>query len=132
MYSFIRNLVGVKTDNAVQGAVEAIVRGVRTVGSTVANLVNFVNPGVVVIGGGVLRTGPEVYAELQQALFGRVTALAAQRLTVRKSSLDFKEGVIGAGILAIEQLFGPASLGLWIDAGSPIGHAASLQNFSIA
>jgi hypothetical protein len=46
---------------------------------------------------------------------------------VRPASLDFHEGVTGAAILAVEQLFAPSSVGLWIENGSPIGHAVLLH-----
>ena len=42
----------------------------------------------------------------EETVRARTTKLAAQRLTVRPASLDFREGVTGAAILAIEQLFG--------------------------
>jgi predicted NBD/HSP70 family sugar kinase len=102
-------------------------RGNRLVGVTAANLVNFVNPGTVVLGGGALRVGESVFRSFEETLLGRTSKLAAQRLRVRPASLEFREGVTGAAILAIEHLFGPASVGLWIENGSPLGHAAPLQ-----
>jgi len=97
------------------------------VAATVANVVNFANPGVVVVGGGALPNGPEMFAALEETGRRRGTRLAGQRLTIRPASLDFQEGVIGAGIMAIEHLFNPGSLGMWIQNGSPIGRAANLQ-----
>jgi predicted NBD/HSP70 family sugar kinase len=111
-------------------ASDVVFRGAQTVGETVANLVNFVNPGVVVVGGGALRTGPRMFAELERTVLHRATRLAAQRLSMRPASLDFKEGVIGAGIMAIEHLFDPAAIGLWIDNGSPVGRSADLQKLA--
>lgn len=111
-------------------ASEAVLRGARVVGVTVANLVNFMNPRTVVVGGGALRVGVEVFTTLEETVRGRITKLAAQRLRMRPASLDFREGVTGAGILAIEQLFAPSSVGLWIEYGSPIGHAAPLQRMA--
>lgn len=98
-----------------------------TVGTTTANLVNFANPGTVVIGGGALRLGDEFFAELEHALRHRTTALAGRHLTVRRASLDHTEGVVGAAILAVEHLFDPDMLGLWAPSGSPLGFAAPLQ-----
>ncbi|MGY1735779.1 ROK family protein [Geodermatophilus sp. SYSU D00684] len=106
---------------------ELVQRGARVIGVTVANLVNFVNPGTVVVGGGVLRVGDQVVRTLEETVRRRATRLAGQRLTVRPASLDFREGVTGAALLAVEQLFDPASVGLWVENGSPIGHAAPLQ-----
>jgi predicted NBD/HSP70 family sugar kinase len=101
--------------------------GMRIVAGTVANVVNFVNPGTVVFGGGALRVGDQVFRLFEETVRSRTTALAARRLRIRTASLDFHEGVTGAALLAVEQLFRPESVGLWIENGSPIGHAAPLQ-----
>jgi predicted NBD/HSP70 family sugar kinase len=108
-------------------ASEEALRGTRLIGTTVAGVVNFLNPGTVVIGGGALRIGESVVRAFEETVRGRATKLAEQRLTVRPASLDFHEGVTGAAILAIEQLFAPASVGIWIENGTPLGHAAPLQ-----
>ena len=86
-----------------------------------ASVVNFLNPGTVVLGGGALRVGDSVVRAFEETVRGRTTKLAEQRLTVRPASLDFREGVTGAAILAIEQLFAPASVGIWIENGSARG-----------
>jgi predicted NBD/HSP70 family sugar kinase len=108
-------------------ATEAVLRAAKLVGQTTANLVNFANPGTVVLGGGALRAGPEVFRVFEETIRARTSELAGQRLRIRPASLDFQEGMIGAAILAIEHLFGPTSIGLWIENGSPLGHAAPLQ-----
>lgn len=108
-------------------AVEVVLGSARLVGQTVANLVNFVNPGTVVLGGGALRVGDAVPQTFEDAVRAGVSRLAGQQLTVRRASLAFQEGVAGAAILAIEQLFSPASIGAWLDHGSPVGRAAHLQ-----
>src|SRR3954454_21677551 len=106
---------------------ELVLQGTRLVGTTVASLVNFVNPGTVVVGGGAVRIGDPIITTFEETVRARTTKLARQRLVIRSASLDFHEGVTGAAILAIEQLFGPTSVGLWIEDGSPIGHAAPLH-----
>jgi predicted NBD/HSP70 family sugar kinase len=108
-------------------AAEETLRGTRLIGTTVAGVVNFLNPGTVVLGGGALRVGDSVVRAFEETVRGRTTKLAEQRLNVRPASLDFHEGVTGAAILAIEQLFAPASVGIWIENGTPLGHAAPLQ-----
>ena len=106
---------------------EIVLGSARLVGTTVANLVNFVNPGTVVLGGGALRVGDDVFDTFAETVGRRVSRLAGQDLTVRRASLGFQEGVTGAAMLAIEQLFAPESLGQWLDNGSPLGRAAHLQ-----
>ena len=112
-------------------ATEAVLLSARAVGQTTANLVNFVNPGTVVLGGGALRVGADVFRVFEETIRARVSPLAGQRLNIRPASLDFREGVIGGAILAIEHLFGPDSVGLWVENGSPIGHAAPLQRVAL-
>ncbi|WP_106403250.1 ROK family protein [Actinocorallia populi] len=112
-------------------AVEVVLRATRLLGRTTANLVNFVNPGTVVLGGGALRVGDWVLETFEDTVRAGVGRLAGGRLAVRPASLDFREGVTGAAILAIEHLFGPSSVGLWIENGSPVGHAAPLQRLSL-
>jgi predicted NBD/HSP70 family sugar kinase len=115
-------------DPLAAGEVDA---GNRLIGVTAANLVNFVNPGTVVLGGGALRVGESVFQVFSETLLRRTSKLAAQRLRVRPASLDFREGVTGAAILAVEQLFAPSSVGLWIENGSPVGHAVSLHRSAV-
>ncbi|CCH88195.1 Transcriptional regulator/sugar kinase [Modestobacter italicus] len=112
-------------------AASEVDRGSRLIGATAANLVNFVNPGTVVLGGGALRVGERVFRIFEETLLRRTSKLAAQRLTVRPASLDFREGVTGAAILAIEQLFGSGAVGLWIEDGTPVGHAVPLHRTAV-
>ena len=105
----------------------AVWPGPALVGVTVANVVNFANPGVVVVGGGALRTGPRCSAPWRRpSADGSPAGRTAIDDTARRR-WTFEEGVIGAAIMAIEHLFNPASLGLWIRTAHPIGRAANLQ-----
>jgi predicted NBD/HSP70 family sugar kinase len=112
-------------------ATAAVLGSVRTVGQTAASLVNFVNPGTVVLGGGVLRAGEDVVQVFEETIRARVSPLAGQRLRVRPASLDFTEGVVGGALLAIEQLFAPESVGRWIENGSPVGAVAPFQRAAL-
>lgn len=108
-------------------AFDELAAGIRMVGTTAASYINFVNPGTVVIGGGMLRVGDWTVDMLEKSIRERLSSLAGRDLTVRAASLEHREGLVGAAILAVEQLFGPASVGLWIESGTPIGKAAALQ-----
>ncbi|UBU19175.1 hypothetical protein [Nonomuraea gerenzanensis] len=77
-------------------------RAARTIATVAAGLADFCNPGTLVLGGGVLRTGGHL----------------------------LMEGVTGTALLAIEHVFSPATPPRWVEDGSPLGHAADLQRLS--
>jgi predicted NBD/HSP70 family sugar kinase len=91
----------------------------------VANLVTFCDPGAVVVGGGVLRTGQRFLDRLAETVGQR-----CDELTIRAASLGHLEGVIGAGLLAAENLLAQPALTRWVDRGTPLGQAVLLQRFS--
>lgn len=97
------------------------------IGGTVANVVNFANPGVLVLGGGVLRNGDEFFQLFRRTVLERGIQLATQRLSIRTSSMDFTEGIIGAALLAVERLFQRDALAIWVASGSPRGSALRLH-----
>ncbi|BBH69761.1 sugar kinase [Actinoplanes sp. OR16] len=109
---------------------ELVDRRVQALAEVVAHLVNFTNPGVLVLGGGALRTGPRFTELVAESVLARCTDLVTQDLVIRPASLDQMEGVIGAGLLAGGGLLAPASLAHWAESGSPLGHAADLQRLS--
>lgn len=108
-------------------AMELLARSAAVLGDVAANLVNFANPGQLVIGGGVLRTGTTFIDMVAEIVRRRGTRLATEGLVVRGASLDQLEGVTGAALLAVENLLAPAALARWVEDGSPLGHAAALQ-----
>jgi predicted NBD/HSP70 family sugar kinase len=108
-------------------AINEIAAAIRVMGMAAATYVNFANPGTLVIGGGMRRVGAWTVDLLEAELKSRLTAAAGADLTVRAASLNFLEGLVGGAILAVEQLFGPSAVGLWIDNGTPVGRAAALQ-----
>lgn len=113
-------------------AIELIENGARQIGDVVANLVNVLNPGLVVVGGGALHTGDRLVNILSETIRLRSTDLSARDLQVRASSLGYLEGVTGAALLAAENLLAPAALTRWVEDGSPLGHAAALQRYASA
>lgn len=113
-------------------SVELLLSRAQILGEVAASLVNFVNPGELVIGGGVLRAGTAPLQRIRDVVLRRSTRLASEGLTVRAASLDQMEGVIGAALLAAENLLAPAALARWVEDGSPLGHAAALQRHAAA
>jgi predicted NBD/HSP70 family sugar kinase len=110
-----------------EAARSAVVRAARATGSAIAGVVSFANPGTLVLGGGVLRTGNLFFEEFRQAVLDGGIELATRGLTIRTASLADTEGTTGAALLAAENLLRPAALQLWLADGTPVAAAGRLQ-----
>jgi predicted NBD/HSP70 family sugar kinase len=86
-----------------------------------AGIVNFFNPSLIVIGGGVASSGDLLLAAVRESVYRRSLPLATRDLVVRPSSLGELSGVIGAASMVTDELFAPRQLALWLDAGTPAG-----------
>ncbi len=86
-----------------------------------AGVVNFFNPSLVVIGGGVAQSGDVLLAAIREAVYARSLPLATRDLLIRRSSLGGLAGVIGASSMVVDQLFARESLARWAGAGEPSG-----------
>ncbi len=82
----------------------AIVQGAGTlIGQMLASVVNFFNPSHVFVGGGVTRIGPLFLASLRQSVYQRSLALSTRHLEILYSPLGEQSGLIGAGVLALQE-----------------------------
>lgn len=93
----------------------------RRVGLMLASVVNFFNPSLVVIGGGVAQSGDALLAAVRQAIHGRSLPLATRDLIIQRSSLGSQAGIIGAAAMVVDQLFARGTLARWLSAGQPAG-----------
>ena len=93
----------------------------RRIGQMLAGVVNFFNPSMVVIGGGVAQSGDQLLASIREAVYRRSLPLATRDLVVQRSSLGGLAGVIGASSMVVDQLFSRDSIALWAAAGEPSG-----------
>jgi predicted NBD/HSP70 family sugar kinase len=105
----------------------AAAEAARLTGRTIAGVVNFANPGTLVLGGGVIRYGSVFFEEFRAAVLAGTIELAARNLTIRTASLDFHEGTVGGALLAADRLLRPESLRIWLADGSPTASARQLQ-----
>lgn len=102
-------------------AVELLNRSGNLVGRMLATLVNFYNPSLVIIGGGVAAAGDMYLATIRQSVYRRSLPLATRDLrTVRSSNIE-TIGLRGAAHVVLDELFSRANLGRWINEGSPAG-----------
>jgi glucokinase-like ROK family protein len=93
----------------------------RRVGAMLASVVNFFNPSLVVVGGGVAQSGDQLLAAIREVTYRRSLPLATRDLVIQRSSLGGQAGIIGASAMVVDQLFARETLARWLDAGQPAG-----------
>jgi glucokinase-like ROK family protein len=91
----------------------------RRVGSMLASVVNFFNPSLIVVGGGVANSPDPLLAAIRETVYRRSLPLATRDLLIQRSSLGGLAGVIGASSMVVDQLFARESIGRWLQAGEP-------------
>ena len=86
------------------------------VGLMLASVVNFFNPSLIVVGGGVAQSGDQLLAAIRETVYRRSLPLATRDLSVQRSSLGALAGVVGASAMVLDQLFSRDSLARWLGA----------------
>ena len=88
------------------GAAVGLLRdGGRRLGQVIASLVSFLNPGMVVIGGGVAGLGHQLLSELRSVVYRRSLPLATGNLPIVLSELEGQAGMIGAAWSVSDRAF---------------------------
>jgi predicted NBD/HSP70 family sugar kinase len=75
----------------------------RSLGDVLAGVVNFFNPGFVVVGGALSGAQP-LLAALRGVIYERCLPLATQSLEIDTAATGPNAGVIGAGLLALQHI----------------------------
>jgi glucokinase-like ROK family protein len=86
-------------------AIEIVRESGQLIGDVLAGLVNFYNPGMIVIGGGVSNLGNLLLSSIRQTVLNRSLPLATRDLHIVFSEIGPDAGVIGAINLAMDYLF---------------------------
>ena len=86
-------------------SIEIIRESGQMVGDVLASLVNFYNPDMIVIGGGLSNLGNLLLSSIRQAVLNRSLPLATRNLDIVFSSICEDAGVIGAVNLAMDYIF---------------------------
>jgi glucokinase-like ROK family protein len=107
--------------------VDAINNVGNQVGRILAMLVNFHNPALIVIGGGVSAAGDPLLASIRETVFRRSLPLATRDLEIRLGVTDDSVGLKGAAEMVISELFEPEFLKQWINSGRPTGSHSHLN-----
>lgn len=101
-------------------AVQVFGRSGQYIGGTLATIVNFYNPSLIVLGGGVTAVGDLLLASIRQTVYRRSLPLATRDLRIAQSALGDKAGLYGAAFVVIDELFSRHRMALWIDQGTPV------------
>ncbi|MCX4470687.1 ROK family protein [Micromonospora sp. NBC_01655] len=87
-------------------AAQALIRdAARRLGRVLVGLVNFVNPGIVIIGGAASGVGPTMLAEIRSVVYRRSPPLATGSLPIVLSDLDDSAAMVGAARLISDNVF---------------------------
>lgn len=77
----------------------------RHIGSAIASLINLLNPGLIVIGGGVTEAGSYLLDPIQEAVNQRSLRASLQAARITVATLGRKATAMGAVALALEHAF---------------------------
>jgi glucokinase-like ROK family protein len=102
-------------------AVELLGRSGQLVGETVATLVNFFNPSLILLGGGVASAGDMILASVRETVYRRSLPLATRQLRIDRATLSPDPSLSGAAHMVLDELFSRQRLGRWLPVGSPTG-----------
>jgi glucokinase-like ROK family protein len=95
----------------------------RRIGAVLAALVNFYNPSLIVLGGGVVfgAGGDTLLASIRHAIYRRSLPLATRDLRIARSSLGGHGGLTGAALMVVDELLSPPVISRWVADGTPRG-----------
>jgi glucokinase-like ROK family protein len=103
---------------------DLLVRSGAVIGQTLAQLVNFFNPSLIVIGGGVAEAGDVFLAAIRESVYRRSLPLATRDLRITRSPLNHFAGLSGAAAVVTDELFKPDRAAQWIPRRTPHGDPA--------
>jgi predicted NBD/HSP70 family sugar kinase len=104
-----------------RAAVELLDRAGRHIGTTLATLISFYNPSLLLIGGGVARAGDAFLASIRESIYRRSLPLATRDLRITRTTLNGQAGLVGAAFMVLDELFSTGRLAHWIHTGTPTG-----------
>jgi glucokinase-like ROK family protein len=97
--------LGTAISQADLAAVEVVRAAATAIGEVLAGLVNFYNPSLLIIGGGVSNIGDLFLAVIRETIYGRSLPLATKDLVVTGGTLGDRAGVIGAAATVLAELY---------------------------
>jgi predicted NBD/HSP70 family sugar kinase len=101
---------------------ELLSRCGRLIGTTLATLTNALNPSTIVIGGEVAETGDILLAAIREGIYRHSHPLATRDVGIVRSRMGRSAGLVGAALVAVDEIFTPGFVEGWITSGSPLRH----------
>lgn len=101
--------------------VDLLLHSGRLVGEVLATIVNFFNPALILVGGGVAAAGDMLLAAIRETVYRRSLPLATRELQITFSPLGDEAGLRGAAAMVTDELFAPGTVARWVNRGSPAG-----------
>jgi predicted NBD/HSP70 family sugar kinase len=86
-------------------ATQAVRQAGRILGEAVADLVNILNPRMIVISGQLGECGEVLMSGLRERVYLRTHPLATRELVIRTSDLGDRAGIIGLALTTADQVF---------------------------
>ena len=94
----------------------------RLMGGAIAGLVNTLNPSLVVLTGTIAQSGDILLASVRETVYRHSHPLVTRDLQITRSELGRSASLVGAALVAADELFEIDVLRAWIAAGSPLAH----------
>jgi predicted NBD/HSP70 family sugar kinase len=86
-------------------AINIVKNSGQKIGEVISRLVNFYNPSLIIIGGGVAKIGNHLISAIKEEILRCSTSLAIQDLKIELSQKNEEVGVIGAAAMAVNEIY---------------------------
>ncbi len=96
-----------------RASVVLMTESARLVGDTLARIVNFYNPSLILLGGRLMLAGDAYLATVRNIVYSRSLPLATRELVIAKVALGERAALHGAIALALDEIFRPAYFATW-------------------
>jgi glucokinase-like ROK family protein len=99
-------------------SMELLLRSGRLVGEVLATIVNFFNPTLILVGGGVAAAGDVLLAAIRENVYRCSLPLATRDLRISFSPLGDQAALRGAAAMVADELFAPVPIARWLEHSS--------------
>jgi predicted NBD/HSP70 family sugar kinase len=84
---------------------EVITEAGKFIGIALANMANLFNPELIVLGGGVIESFPEIVDEVDRTIKKKSLVTIQKNLKLKQSALGWDASIIGGAILVLQEFF---------------------------